>query len=293
MAATYQTIATTDWVTDDITINKPTGTVDGDLMVAILCTEGDPTNDCTAPEGWDVVLTETGGTYTRGMKAFSRVASSEGANYVFAYTAHRITGVIIRISDYATTTPIYAKATSTVTLGTTPVFASSAITPNVSDSLLIMAVFVDSDNGAPDNIGSYAIETSNPSWTERFQSSKGTYGMFAVATASRPEITATGAVQFTHDGGNGDDSGCMLLAVKRVVAFTNTTLDTATISDSGVYGYGITKLDTVTSTDSNSAIMDEWVESSKNSSSWTDTSKNASSWTDESKNSSSWTNTSK
>lgn len=74
-----------------ISINKPTGVADGDLMVAVLYVQGATTPNLTPPPGWVSRGTDTG-TNTRA-QVFTKIAgSSEPANYVFTSSTTISTG---------------------------------------------------------------------------------------------------------------------------------------------------------------------------------------------------------
>lgn len=64
-----------------ITITKPTGTIDGDLMVCVIGADVPAT--ITEPGGWTQVA--SGGT-TGSIKVYKKVAASEGASYAFTVT---------------------------------------------------------------------------------------------------------------------------------------------------------------------------------------------------------------
>lgn len=67
-----------------ITVTKPTGTLDGDLLVVGIYTESP--NGITPPAGWTLAVSHahSGGNFS--LFVFWKIASSEGASWVFSHT---------------------------------------------------------------------------------------------------------------------------------------------------------------------------------------------------------------
>ena len=65
-----------------LTINKPTGTVDGDIMVAVM--SGGNAGAWTGDTGWTEILDQGA---TPNIRAAYKVASGEGASYTFSHPA--------------------------------------------------------------------------------------------------------------------------------------------------------------------------------------------------------------
>lgn len=80
LIATAQNKATTT----ALTVTKPTGTVDGDLMVAMVCAAGAVT--WTPPAGWSTATSSSAST-DNSTCIFWKLAASEGASYAFALSA--------------------------------------------------------------------------------------------------------------------------------------------------------------------------------------------------------------
>lgn len=281
MAATYQTIASTEWQAANITIDKPTGTVDGDLMVAIFGTEGGATHPVTPPAGWTEIIHNDGFEGAGGgvgIIAYKKIASSEGANYSFT-CASNICGAILRITNFHVADNCYVSGSDFVEdAGSTPALPNAAITPSISDTLLILVCAVDTDGTDATNLSGYTLATSNPSWTElvTFDDYKSTRGIMSISVATRPETTSTGTISFSQDGGTGNDATVVIIGVKRIVDFTSTILDTTTVTDIAPTvprARVFTQLDTVTNTDSLVAETDEWSNDTKPTTSWSNTSK--------------------
>lgn len=106
----YQTLA------NSITFTKPSGTVDGDLLLALVYAD---TLTVTPPAGW------TSEASSSGLFLFSRVASSEGASYQFTTGFGNNNGTITRVTGASTTSPV---AASDLYLNAS---ATSAVLPSV------------------------------------------------------------------------------------------------------------------------------------------------------------------
>lgn len=82
MAIALRNVTTVDQSTGsaNITINKPTGTVDGDVLYALI--EADGSTTVTAPTGWTLLDTRSPGS-SQQTKVYRKVASGEGASWTW------------------------------------------------------------------------------------------------------------------------------------------------------------------------------------------------------------------
>lgn len=146
--------------------NKPTGTVDGDLMVGFFFADGGfygATSDLTPPAGWTTV-TELLTANQPIVGIYYKVASSEGASYTWTCNdgSNRVLAIVtVTTGTYDTTTPIgtsdgvdWSRA-----LGTSAALvAAPTITPAV-DECLGVAFF--------GTVGDGNTFTAPSGWTER------------------------------------------------------------------------------------------------------------------------------
>jgi hypothetical protein len=114
-----------------LTINKPTGTVEGDLMVAVMATDGSIT-------GWsgdlDWVELADQGSSTPSLRVAYKVAGpAEPSNYTFTASSGKILSGTILTYRYAAYDTI-----GSFTTGTNPLILPS-ISPSESQSILIAA----------------------------------------------------------------------------------------------------------------------------------------------------------
>ena len=121
-------VALTEGV-DSVTITKPSGTVDGDVMIALINSDA----AVATLSGWTLILTSKG-------YIFRKVASSEGSNYTFVASGASITtGVILTLVGVDTTTPIETSATSSDS--TTP-YTAPTITTTTNGCVILAGVFI-------------------------------------------------------------------------------------------------------------------------------------------------------
>lgn len=137
-----------------ITINKPSGVVSGDLLLAILGVEdfsgGDPWG---TPTGW-TKLGNVAGAPGCDFQVFYRVSDgSEGASETFSHNfgfGVELLGWYIRISGVDTTTPINVFGTSGSGSGSSIV--ASSVTTTAADCLAFAICAFDGSDGLPYSI---------------------------------------------------------------------------------------------------------------------------------------------
>lgn len=112
-----------------ISIDKPSGTTNGDIMVMFFATDG--TGTITAPSGWTNRASLTSG--SRKYHVYTRTAASEGSSYSFSFTTTSFTSAIIysvaNATAYDSIQTATATAASTINVPT--------ITPTGNGSLWI------------------------------------------------------------------------------------------------------------------------------------------------------------
>jgi hypothetical protein len=113
-----------------ITVNKPSGTVNGDIMVLFFATNG--TGAITPPSGWTNRASLTNGNYK--YHAYTKTAASEGSNYTFTFTS-TTTNTSAIIYSVANATAYDTIATATATAAST--INVPTITPTGNGSLWI------------------------------------------------------------------------------------------------------------------------------------------------------------
>lgn len=112
-----------------VTIDKPTGTVEGDLLIAIIAVDSNATADSgwTQPSGWTLIRKDglDANSYTM-MSAYKVAGGAEPASYTFELTGLAVgadtgfTGVILRYDNFVSAGPIDAHAGTIGSNGTGP-----------------------------------------------------------------------------------------------------------------------------------------------------------------------------
>lgn len=192
-----------------ITINKPTGVVDNDLLIAFFSEDSD-TPRITPPAGWTAFSGTgigTNGVVVVGtsavLQAFYKVAASEGASWAFTPSAS-YTGVVgvIAYSDVDTTTPIDVAAGTSTASGTT--HTSASITPSVVNTMLVGIWMIDSN-------ASNSWSTSD--MNERIDQSTGS-AAFVTLSVHDLIYGSTSAVTKTATFTASDSAAVLLVALK-------------------------------------------------------------------------------
>jgi len=163
-APTYQSFTEAKVAVDglQITVNKPSGVVETDLMIAVIVTDGSA-GTLTAPDGWTLFQ---GASFT-GVSTFGfyKVAgTSEDTNYTFNWsTTQEAYGFIMRVTGHDTSSPIHISGLDSAT-SATPLCPSSTTT--VYDCL-ILRIFGASDDdiiidsGYPSGTTGITVDKSN------------------------------------------------------------------------------------------------------------------------------------
>jgi hypothetical protein len=214
--------------------NRPTGTADGDLLVAFVFTgEDNGTTDLTVtgvPAGWSLVRAETtidagSGNNPAYVYVYSKIASSEPASWTWTLSSSDSSlwyaGAVMRVSGAMAITD---SDDATVSNSPTPAF-TGGVTPAGVNNLLFMATIATGVSSSATTVSGYAITTSNPSWTELLDSQNDTVGstlLASIAYATRSQDTATGNWTLTYSTGSAMDSASQLFCITEPVNGTGT-----------------------------------------------------------------------
>lgn len=270
MAVAVQSSSSTAWASSaTVVITKPTGVVVGDLLIAQIGYTSDGTFTITPPAGWTTIQ-QTNIGVEMAIEVFYKVATStETAASDFTFTCNNTTfvaGGMMRIDGQSATTPIWTSAEGTVTNSAAPSFTNT-ITPAVANSLILMFPGAwDSNNSA---IATYAIATSNPSWTELWDldTASNSGQSISAAWALRPQTTATGNSSCAGGDAN-TDWACIMVAIPEIKTFTIS--DTTTVTEVSVlFGIGLLVTETINLVEVTAeAVFDAVKNVAKNISTW-------------------------
>ena len=252
-------------------IPKPSGLAVGNIMIA-HCGWGNRTSPTavTPPAGWTEIHFSASGASIAGYSAWKIATSSDVAASDFTFTIDGSgdavnKGVIMRISGGRETT--IATVSNEASTGPTSTVTVGTITPTEANSFLVFLVAAGVPT-SPITVGTYAIATSNPTWTEQYDEnydSGSTAVTIAAATATRPETTATG--NWTASISQSEHHASHVFAIYPQVTITKT--ETVTVSDTKVMGMSIVKTESVTVTDNDEETIGKYRNKDKSSSTYT------------------------
>lgn len=238
----------------------------GNLMIAQFLFNNTGTLTVTPPAGWTAVITTTGANYV-GYIAWKIADTGDVLGNSFTFTkgagATTMSLIVSRITGNRLILAVTASAGQQNASSTT--ITAPTITPTIPSSMLVFFVFLES-NG---NASGYAIANNNPTWTEVFDINLNNQ-THAIATAIRPEITATGTATALGSGVAGISLGQIISVSEQPIL---TASDTITSTDNSFFSLIIFIRDTITATDIASTLMTKWRNLVKNVSNWINQSK--------------------
>lgn len=283
--ATYQSVqsATVD-NSGTLVITKPASLAVGDLMLAGVWADrdGGSSASITTPSGWTVQESvNPGGTGNALLGVYTKIADSgdvAASNFTFEGTGStgqmHLIGHILRFTDFGG----IAGEASGSTGSTITSYSFSGFTPNPERTNTTYVIFsAQSDAGSPATTTTYAIATSNPTWTERAEgtvngSTRGS--SLGVATATRDEVTATGNVTltFSRELASPRTAGVILALVPIVNGSTTVVTGETFIVNHPFLRNGVTEINGE-DPDVNSMSSPQWSNPAKPTSTWDNTPK--------------------
>jgi hypothetical protein len=282
-----------------LVVNKPTGTVDGDLMLALVQLSRLGVT-VSAPAGWTLVDSDTA---TAGTHLFKKVASGEGSTFTFTASVGGNTaavGIVISLYDTVSGSPVVGPFTETVDGSADTTADNTGVTPTLSPGSLLLACM--GGPGAATTFSAYAVANNNPTWTE----AKDNSNTFAGETCSAAVAYATGRDLITATGAFSATIGASLVtavyllsiqpsAVSVTVPLMNLALSPLAPAVSMVSNFAVPLMNLTLSIPTPSVATADplWQNPSKHSASATNTTKHAAVATNTSKSSSVWTNVDK
>lgn len=126
-----------------LTVSKPTGTVDGDVMLAFIVISADRTIT-SVPAGWTQLASQATGTATGDCRhnVYWKVAAGEGSSYTWGFSGGAdAAGIIAAYSAISNTAPAQTSAHQLMS-GSTETMTAPSVTPTSTDTLTVFAVGV-------------------------------------------------------------------------------------------------------------------------------------------------------
>lgn len=137
MAINPETSSSADVFGTSLTIAKPSGTVEGDVLVAIVQAT-DPDTAITGPSGWtviDEIRVDPSGTFFRHSTWYKVAGASEPADYTWSGADTHWDGLITRWSGVDNSTPIDVQGTESEGESTSP--NGTGVTTVTDDAMLL------------------------------------------------------------------------------------------------------------------------------------------------------------
>lgn len=125
--------------TVSLTVDKPAGTVDGDVMVAFVTISADRTI-AAAPSGWTLLDSRSTGTASGDCltAAYYKLADGEGDDYVWDFSATAdAAAAILTYEDISNDAPV--NVSSFRLMGSSTTHTSPSVTPSSADTITITA----------------------------------------------------------------------------------------------------------------------------------------------------------
>jgi hypothetical protein len=212
-----------------LTVAVPSGTVNGNLMLASIGYNGNAT--ITPPGGWTLIATNSSGATSTDAKlsTYTKVANGEPANYTWTFNvANAVNGYIWALKDIDTNTPVNASSTNS---GTGTTVTHSSVTPSVNNTLLCAIA----TNAAA--TGSFSTPTF---WTSRNGVGTGSNMQTVGRTASYYDTASTGNV--TSTSGANAKWATQLLALSPQTTIPTSPLFVTGVSNTAAVGtIGVTR----------------------------------------------------
>ena len=198
----FQSFAETAMSSDGTTIavNKPAGTVDDELLIAVISMGDAGTVTTALLAGWTALLhDEISGTasFQNSLSVFYKFASSEPSSYTFTMSGTtRGAAHIIRIDQADETTPL---TSGTVNTSVDSVIVAPSVTTTLDNSLVLTILSTTNTTRS-----ATASPTTPTLITDTDPASNSTCGWVATYKLDVASAGATSAEQRTLNGGNGN-----------------------------------------------------------------------------------------
>jgi len=194
------------------TVTIPTGTANGDLLIAVNTSDSSTLAASPIPTGFTALSTASydGGANSIHVAIGYRIASSEPASYTFTVgTGSDNAGCLLRVTGHDTT-PTIAQVAPSAFAAAGAVVAPS-IVPNTATDLLICFACSDGANGTG------TVTWTPPSgMTEQVDTQSATFTSLTVASLQNPS-NPSGTKTFTSSPGN-DHGGACTISIKSAAA---------------------------------------------------------------------------
>jgi hypothetical protein len=201
-----------------VTVTKPTGTVDNDIMLAIAYVN-DATATITPPAGW-TLAESVNTTITAKATLYYKKASSEGANYQFDFSVtSRVRATIVTFTGQDTTTPVGDTSGQGNSSSTSA--PAATVTSTVDNSVIVYGAIMDSGTGT-----SWTPPTDYTEATDTGGAASTTFAYATMASAG-----ATGTITGTNSSAEANAAYLVVLNLTAPAATGASSIGTGVWND--------------------------------------------------------------
>lgn len=231
-----------------LTITKPTGLAEGDLMVASLSVSSGGAVTISTASGWTLVANQTCANASANMQYKVATAGDAAAsNFTFSSSASGFWGgTIMRVTGFAVGNELDASDSDFNNTANSPTISfTTTVSPSTDGNLIVAAYVANDGNTGTETVGSYTASDGTLTWTELHDYSEdaGTADP-VVASAYAIQATATALTSYGATISGTRDNHAAVLSVFQVqvdesgttALFTPTTTEFPATGSAGVTG---------------------------------------------------------
>ena len=207
------TTATT--TTTTLTVNKPTGVIEGDVMIAVVFQyRSGGTASITTPSGWTLMVGgQIGDASRRGNTYYKVATASEPVSYSFVLasggTNNASAGAISAFYNVNTGSVLNATGTLTVNTANTNSVTAGSITTSATNTAVLMFGMAGGTNSNRSWNSNWTTATSPGALSELADASRN-YASAGIAFANKATAGATGNGSVTLSGNVGRGAGLLV-----------------------------------------------------------------------------------
>lgn len=151
-----------------VTVTKPSGTTDGDFLVAFISFFNGNETITGVPSGWSLLIDEYSG--NSGLGIYTKTAGgSEPTDYSWTVSGSNevCSGAVFRIDGQAVGNEVAGQQIVYQGTGDTDMTETVSVTPDTSESLVLLCFYVEAVTGTTSTVSGYA-STPSVTYTEEY-----------------------------------------------------------------------------------------------------------------------------
>lgn len=228
MAIAIQATATATGSGNDVTITKPTGTAEGDLLIAVITNHDDiGTPEAATGTGFTQIAAQTANDNDCGVTALYKVAgASEGSSYTFtcANGNRSPAGILFRIDGQSVNTGDIQSFTANDTGSGSTFSATGKSMTSLSGDTILIGVGVSAADSI-DHTDFQVNGVTDPTWTARFTSSDANAGRSETWSADFDSTSTITGATVTRSGSGGDAGNGIIVVMIEAATNGSATAD--------------------------------------------------------------------